>query len=159
GMTALDLKSQLAANHVAKQRMGALHAEYGPEVVASVSEALIAQSEALVRRRLAELPDGCFRAREYVDMPAATARVELQAGKEGETRTYGFTGSSGQVGLGVNCCYWATWGAMFAPIFPLLAWDVTWNEGVTRPVRLFAPEGSLVNCVRPAPISIATVGT
>ena len=25
---------------------------------------------------------------------------------------------------------------MFAPIFPLLAWDMTWNEGVSRPIRL-----------------------
>ena len=48
---------------------------------------------------------------------------------------------------------------MFAPIFPLLAWDVTWNEGVTRPIRLIAPEGTVVNCTRPAPISVATVGT
>ena len=64
-----------------------------------------------------------------------------------------------QVELGINCCYWATWGAMFAPIFPLLAWDVTWNEGVTRPIGLVAPEGTVVNCLRPAPISIATVGT
>src|SRR4029078_10884791 len=28
----------------------------------------------------------------------------------------------------------------------------------TRPVRLIAPEGTVVNCIRPAPISIATVG-
>ena len=52
----------------------------------------------------------------------------------------------------------ATWGGL-APIFPLLAWDVTWNEGVTRPIELIAPEGTIVNCIRPAPISIATVGT
>jgi N-methylhydantoinase B len=36
---------------------------------------------------------------------------------------------------------------------------VTWNEGVTKPISLVAPEGTVVNCVRPAPISIATVGT
>jgi N-methylhydantoinase B len=159
GMTALDLKSQLAANHVAKQRLQALFAEYGVDVVEAVAEELIEQSERLVRDRLSELPDGSWQAREYVDMPGANARVVLTATKEGDTLTYDFTGSSAQVELGVNCCYWATWGAMFAPIFPLLAWDVTWNEGVTRPIRLVAPEGSVVNCVRPAPISIATVGT
>jgi N-methylhydantoinase B len=85
--------------------------------------------------------------------------VEATAIKRGDTLTYDFTGSSPQVGVGINCCYWATWGAMFAPIFPLLAWDVTWNEGVARPISLVAPEGTVVNCTRPAPISIATVGT
>jgi N-methylhydantoinase B len=159
GMTQLDLKSQLAANYVAKERMARLYDDYGVETVDTVSDELIRQSEALVRRRLAELPDGRWQAREYIDMPGATAKVQVTAMKEGDTLTYDFTGSSPQVELGVNCCYWATWGAMFAPIFPLLAWDVTWNEGVSRPIRLIAPEGSIVNAQRPAPISIATVGT
>jgi N-methylhydantoinase B len=159
GMTQLDLKSQLAANHVAKERMRHLYEEYGVDTVESVSDELIRQSEQLVRRRLSELPDGRWRAREYIDVADRTAKVELTAIKEGDTLTYDFTGSSEQLDVGVNCCYWATWGAMFAPIFPLLAWDVTWNEGITRPIRLLAPEGTLVNCVRPAPISIATVGT
>ena len=159
GMTQLDMKSQLAANHVAKQRMHDLYRDYGLETVDAVSDELIGQSEELVRARLAELPDGRWRAREYVDMPGGSCRVELTATKRGDTLEYDFTGSSPQVELGINCCYWATWGAMFAPIFPLLAWDVTWNEGVTRPIGLVAPEGTVVNCLRPAPISIATVGT
>ena len=32
GMTQLDLKSQLAANHVAKKRMHELYADYGVDV-------------------------------------------------------------------------------------------------------------------------------
>jgi N-methylhydantoinase B len=159
GMTQLDLKSQLAANHVAKERMGRLYDDYGVETVDRVSDELIRQSEALVRRRLEELPDGDWQAREYIDMPGATAKVEVKAIKEGDTLTYDFSGSDPQVELGVNCVYWATWGAMFAPIFPLLAWDITWNDGVTKPIRLIAPEGTIVNAIRPAPISIATVGT
>lgn len=159
GMTELDLKSQLAANHVAKDRMARLYEDYGVDTVETVSEALIEQSEKLVRSRLAELPDGEWQAREYVDMPGGSCTVRVTAIKEGDALTYDFTGSSPQVDLGINCCYWATWGGMFAPIFPLLAWDVTWNEGVTRPISLVAPEGTVVNCIRPAPISIATVGT
>lgn len=159
GMTALDLKSQMAANHVAKDRMHKLFEEYGVDTVETVSEELIRQSEQLIRRRLKELPDGRWQAREYADMPGETSLVFLTAIKEGDTLTYDFTGSSQQAKLGINCCYWATWGALFAPIFPLLAWDVTWNDGVTRPIRMIAPEGTVVNCIRPAPISIATVGT
>ena len=159
GMTQLDLKSQLAANHVAKQRMKRIYSDYTVETVHGVAEELIEQSERLVRERLRELPDGTWRLREYIDLPDDTCRVELAVTKEDDTLTYDFTGTSPEAKLGINCCYWATWGAMFAPIFPLLAWDMTWNEGVSRPIRLVAPEGSVVNCVRPAPISIATVGT
>jgi N-methylhydantoinase B len=158
GMTTLDMKSQMAANHVAKERMRKLYADYSVEVVEAVSEELIRQSERLVRDRLRELPDGTWRVREYIDMPGETSTVALAAIKDGDTLTYDFTGSSPQARLGINCSYWATWGGIFAPIFPLLAWDVTWNDGVTRPIRLVAPEGTVVNCRRPAPISIATVG-
>lgn len=158
GMTTLDMKSQLAANHVAKERMRKLHADYGVVVVEAVAQELIRQSERLVRDRLRELPDGTWRVREYIDMPGETSLVALAAIKDGDTLTYDFTGSSPQARLGINCSYWATWGGIFAPIFPLLAWDVTWNDGVTRPIRMIAPEGTVVNCRRPAPISIATVG-
>lgn len=158
GMTTLDMKSQMAANHVAKERMRKLYTDYGVDVVEAVSEALIRESERLVRERLRELPDGTWRAREYIDMPGISYTVELAAIKDGDLLTYDFTGSSPQAEFGINCSYWATWGGIFAPIFPLLAWDVTWNDGVTRPIRLIAPEGSVVNCRRPAPISIATVG-
>ena len=158
GMTALDLKSQLAANHVAKERMAKIYRDYGVDTVDAVSAELIRESERLVRQRLAELPDGTFWAREYLDLPGPPQKVELRATKSGDTLTFDFTGTSPQSTLGINCSYWSTWGAMFAPVFPLLAWDVTWNEGVTRPFTLVAPEGTLVNCTRPAPISIATVG-
>ncbi len=160
GMTQLDMKSQLAANFVAKERMDKLYRDYGVETVTAVSEALIEQSEYLVRQRLRELPDGVWRAREYIDLhDGSTLVVQLSTIKESDTLVYDFTGSSPQSPVGVNCCYWASWGALFAPIFPLLAWDVTWNDGVTRPIQMIAPEASVVNCQRPAPISIATVGT
>ena len=158
GMTALDLKSQLAANHVAKERMHKLYVDYGVEAVDYVAEELIAQSERLLRERLRELPDGIWQARQYVDMPEELYRVELTATKEGDTLTYDFTGTDPQISKGVNCCYWASWGGIFAPIFPLLAWDMTWNEGLTQPIRIIAPDGTLVNCTRPAPISVATTG-
>lgn len=160
GMTQLDMKSQLAANFVAKDRMNKLYHDYGVEMVNSVSEALIQQSEQLIRERLRELPDGTWHGREYIDLhDGSTLVVQLAMTKKDDTLTYDFTGSSPQSSVGVNCCYWASWGAMFAPIFPLLAWDVTWNDGVTRPIKMIAPQSSVVNCQRPAPISIATVGT
>jgi N-methylhydantoinase B len=158
GMTALDLKSQLAANHVAKERMSRLYEDYGVETVEAVADALIAQSEQLMRQRLRELPDGQWQTRQYYDLPGVEpVRVHLTAIKEGDTLTYDFTGTDPEAPVGINCCYWATWGAMFAPIFPLIAWDIVWNEGVARPVRLIAAEGTCVNCIRPAPLSLATV--
>ncbi|MEM8664906.1 MAG: hydantoinase B/oxoprolinase family protein, partial [Pseudomonadota bacterium] len=71
---------------------------------------------------------------------------------------FDFTGSDPQSATSINCTYWASLGGLFAPLFPLLCYDITWNEGVIRPVEMIAPEGTIVNCTRPAPVSVATVG-
>jgi N-methylhydantoinase B len=158
GLTRLDLKSQLAANHAAKQEMKALYDHYGRAVVDGVADKLIEQSEQMTRARLRELPNGRWSARQYVDLPDGTHVVNVVATKEDDMLTYDFTGTDPQSRYGVNCSYWATWGGVFAAIFPLLTWDITWNDGTTRPFELVAPEGTLVNAQRPAPVSIATVG-
>lgn len=160
GMMLLDMKSQLAANHVAKQRMQKLYQDYGFEAVDTVGRELIAQSERLMRQRLLELPDGRWEARQYYDLVDLDKlyRVELVATKEGDTLIFDFSGSSEQAPIGINCSYWSTWGGVTGPVFTLLGWDMTWNEGITRPIKLIAPEGTVVNARKPAPVSLATIG-
>ena len=157
-MVALDLSSMIAANNVARERMVALIDKYGAGPVDEACGALVDQSETLLRKRLRELPDGRWEARQYFDIEGETCRVLLAMTKEGDELTFDFTGSSPQSHYGINCTYWASWGGFFAPLFPLLCYDITWNDGVLRPITMIAPEGSVVNCTRPAPVSLATVG-
>jgi N-methylhydantoinase B len=155
-MVGLDLRSMMACNHVAGERLQALLERYGVEALSEVGRTLIAQSEHLLRKRLAELPDGRWNARQYMDVEGVPVVIRLQMTKRADSLEFDFTGSSPQLDRGVNCTWWATWGGLLAPLYPLLCHDITWNEGVLRPVRMIAPEGSVVNCVRPAPVSIAT---
>lgn len=159
GMTGLDLNSQMAANFVVKERVQGLYGEYGLEVVESVGRKLIDESEERLRRRLRELPDGTWRARKYLDLPDKTYRLVLAATKEGDNLVYDFTGTDAQTNFPVNCHYWHTKGEAIAPVLPLLAWDITWNDGVLRCLDVVAPEGSLLNSIRPAPISLNTVSS
>jgi N-methylhydantoinase B len=159
GMTGLDLNSQMAANFVVNERMQHLYREYGFDVVDSVGRRLIDESEERLRRRLRELPDGTWRASKYLDVPEETHRLLLAATKEGDKLVYDFTGTSPQTDLPINCHYWHTKGEAFAPLLPLLAWDIAWNDGVLRCLDVVVPEGSLLNAVRPAPISLNTVGS
>ena len=73
--------------------------------------------------------------------------------EEGDSLTFDFTGSSPQSKYSVNCSKWASLGGLFAPLFPLLCFDIVWNEGAIRPIKMIAPEGTIVNCTRPAPNS------
>jgi N-methylhydantoinase B len=157
-MVALDLRSMIACNNVAKERLLALIEKYGFKTVSTACDTLIEQSERRFRTRLRELPNGEWRARQHFDVNGDIFTVVLCLKKRNDHLTFDFTGSSPQSEYGINCSKWAALGGLFAPLFPLLCYDIVWNEGVIKPVTMIAPEGTIVNCVRPAPVSIATVG-
>ncbi len=157
-MVALDLRSMIACNNVARERMLALIDKYGAPIVDAACKMLIDQSEARLRERLRELPDGHWQSRQYLEVKGEIYKVLLTMTKNGDTLTFDFTGSSPQSKYSVNCSKWASLGGLFAPLFPLLCYDIVWNEGVIKPITMIAPEGSIVNCTRPAPVSVATVG-
>ncbi|MBF24828.1 MAG: hydantoinase/oxoprolinase [Pusillimonas sp.] len=157
-MVALDMRALIACNNVAGERMLALIDKYGADAVDEVGKTLIDQSEQLLRQRLRELPDGSWQSRQYIDVLGETAKVLLTMTKKDDTLTFDFTGSSPQSRYSVNCTQWASLGGLFAPLFPLLCYDITWNQGAVEPIRMIAPEGTIVNCTRPAPVSVATVG-
>jgi N-methylhydantoinase B len=157
-LVALDIRSMIACNNVARQRLQALYDKYGAALVGAVSRDLIAQSEQLLRARLRELPDGRWVARQYMDVAGTPLEIRLAMTKRDDSLEFDFAGSSPQSERGVNCTRWGAWGGLLAPLYPLLCYDIAWNEGVLRPVRMVAPAGSIVNATRPAPVSIATVG-
>lgn len=157
-MVTLDLRSMIACNNVARDRMQSLMTKYGAKEVDGACAELVNQSEVLFRARLRELPDGQWQSRQYLDVNGETARVNLTMTKKDDRLIFDFSGSDPQSPYSINCTKWASLGGLFAPLFPLLCYDITWNEGVLRPVEMIAPEGSIVNCTRPAPVSVATVG-
>jgi N-methylhydantoinase B len=157
-MVALDINSMIACNNVARARMLSLVEKYGYDTVDNACQLLIEQSELQLRERLRELPDGQWQSRQYMNVGDEISTVRLTMTKRGDSLTFDFTGSSPQSRHSINCTKWASLGGLFAPLFPLLCYDITWNEGVIRPIRMIAPEGSIVNCTRPAPVSVATVG-
>ena len=157
-MVALDLRSMIACNNVARERMLALIEKYRAQIVDAACKMLIDQSEARLRERLRELPDGRWQSRQYLEVKGETYKVLLTMTKSGDSLTFDFTGSSPQSKYSVNCSKWASLGGLFAPLFPLLCYDIVWNEGVIKPITMVAPEGTIVNCMRPAPVSVATVG-
>src|SRR5262245_50399947 len=157
-LVTLDFRSMIACNNVARERLQALYQKYGAAVVSEVSRTLIAQSEALLRARLRELPDGRWSARQYMDVAGHPYEIRLSMTKRDDALEFDFAGTSPQADRGVNCTRWGAWGGLLAPLYPLLCYDITWNEGLMKPVSMHAPEGTIVNATRPAPVSIATVG-
>jgi N-methylhydantoinase B len=157
-MVSLDMRSMIACNNVARDRMLALIEKYGYDTVDEACGQLIEQSERQLRERLRELPNGTWESRQYLEVLDEVYKVNLRMTKQDDALVFDFSGSSPQSKYSVNCTKWASLGGLFAPLFPLLCYDITWNEGCINPITMIAPEGSIVNCTRPAPVSVATVG-
>ena len=157
-MVALDIRSMIACNNVAKDRMHKLINKYGNEAFDQACSTLIDQSENLLRERLRELPNGRWQSRQYMSVKEDVYWVMLTMTKQDDELVFDFAGSSDQAKYAINCTKWASRGGLFAPLFPLLCYDIPWNEGIIKPVKMIAQEGTIVNCIRPAPVSVATVG-
>ena len=154
-MVGLDLKCEVAANNVAKSRMQALYEQFGPELVAAVSQEMLHYSEAILRKRIGEIPDGEWRDTGTIHA-GDTWKVDVTLKKTGERLLFDFTGSSPQAKKGINLPYHATFGACYEAILSTMAYDLPKNHGALRPIEVIAPPGTVVNCTAPAPVSLNT---
>src|SRR6202044_783834 len=74
-MVALDLRSMIACNNVARERMLALIKKNGFGTVDAACNALVGQSETRLRERLRELPDGHWQSRQYFEVKGEIYKV------------------------------------------------------------------------------------
>lgn len=156
----LDLKAMIAANNVAARRLLEVMERYGVDTVLAVMAAEIAASERQLRARLRGIPDGVFRARDYLEHDGHENRlyqVCVAVTKRGDSLTFDFAGTSAQAPGFINCTWSGLRGALFTGVLPILAPDIRWNEGVMRVVEIAAAPGLVCNATRPAPTSAGTV--
>jgi N-methylhydantoinase B len=154
-MVGLDLKCEIAANNVAKSRMQSLYEQFGPELVTAVSQEMLHYSEAILRRRIAEIPDGTWSDTGSIHA-GDTWKVHVRLSKKDDRLLFDFTGSSPQAKKGINLPYHATFGACYEAILCTLAYDLPKNHGALKPIEVIAPEGTVVNPTPPAPVSLNT---
>ena len=156
----LDLRAFIATLNVAADRVGTLFDRYGHDLLKQAMSVMVETSERRVRERLRLLPDGEFRAVDFLEHDGHADRlyrIELRMTKHDDSLVMDFSGSSGQAPGFINCTRAGLWGAVAATTLPTLGFDVPWNEGVIRPIDVVAPDGLVVTAQSPAPVGAATV--
>ena len=148
-----DVRAQIVANNVCARRLQVMLNEYGLDGLEDLAEEIIGRTDRSLRRRIAELPQGAYR--NDVVLPRVpgvseeiSIRCEMRVESDGITIDY--TGSSGEVGAAVNCCYNMTRSYTAYPIKLALDPGVPNNDGGLAPITIIAPEGTIVNCRPPA---------
>jgi N-methylhydantoinase B len=168
-----DLRAQLAACHSGEKRLQQLCRRYGLNRVQRAASDLLSYSEQVMRRLLARVPQGKYLAEDFLDNDGVTADpVKLRVGISFHARssarkttqpttmaTVDFSGSSRQTEGSINAVQAITYSACFYVFRCLLPEDSPASAGLMRPIRVIAPEGSVVNARPPAAVAGGNVET
>ena len=160
-----DMEAQVAACRIGAQRFLELIERYSLETVQNAYADLLDYSERLMRNAIAELPDGDYSATTYIDGylddPDSTKKnlpLTVTLNICDDEMTVDLTGTAKQIddkpinmplqGT-VDIAIWLTIRSI------LLDSDVyghiPQNSGLTRPITLVVPKGTLANPIFPAP--------
>jgi N-methylhydantoinase B len=148
-----DVRAQIAANNVCAAGVAAMLDEYRLDELQTLGNELIRRTDASLRRRIAELPDGVYRNEvTLAPIPGVAEPIVIVAEVRvaGDSLTVDYTGSSGEVGAAINCSMNIARSYTAYPIKLALDPSVPNNEGGLRPITVIAPLGSVINSRPPA---------
>ncbi len=150
-----DIRSQVAANHVCAEQILRMLDEYRLDSLDELADAIIERSEASIRASIALAPPGVYRTEVVVEQMEGKPDVRICCAVtiEGSDITVDLTGSSGQVDWGGNVVYNFTYAYVHMAVKSIFDPEIPNNHGIAAPIRLIAPEGTVVNCRFPAAVA------
>lgn len=155
-----DMRAQIAANELGKRRLRALVDKYAVETVRACAEEFKDYSERRVRAEIERLPDGRYEFFDYMDNDGITddlVKFAATVDVHGSDMTVDLSGSSPQCRGPINSPLANTIAAVMVAVQHFLEDPkIPLTEGTYRPIRVIAPEGSVVNPRFPAPCGSVT---
>jgi N-methylhydantoinase B len=149
-----DIKAEIGGCVVGERGVRALLERYGVETFEDHVSYLFEVTERMVRKEIAQIPDGTYHGESIVYYDGihegSEMTILLDVVVEGEEITFDFTGSSPQTEGFVNAPYAATASAVLLTFLMLINPDIPHNDGILRPIRIVNPEGSFLNARFPA---------
>jgi N-methylhydantoinase B len=157
-----DLWAQIAANRRGESRLQELANRYGKSELSFYMNALLVYTERITRNLLNSIEDGVYSFTDHLDDDGVSPEpipISITITITGDQAEIDFTGSAPQQKGSVNAVYAITLSAVYYVIRSLLGLEVPDNAGCLAPVRVVAPEGTVVNALPPAAVSAGNVET
>lgn len=154
-----DIRGQVGAVLAGAMRLRALLDEYGHALVLEHVRELLDRAERMTRAEIAAIPDGSVTFEDYLDHDGVDRETRLLPVRatvtvSGDELTVDMTGTNPQTRGSAN----GPPSTAFAPVVYALRTivdpTIPVNGGSERPIRLIAPEGTLVNPRRPAAVAL-----
>ncbi len=157
-----DLLAQVMSNRRGADRLCEIVTRYGLQRVHRSAKDLLDYSERVTRAMLRAIPDGEYRFEDFLDDDGVTdepVRIAVAVRIRGDEAEVDFTGSSAQAAGPMNANYAIAVSAAMYCFRCLIEAEVPYNAGLLRPIRVIAPERSVVNAGLPAAMAAGNVET
>ena len=152
-----DVHALVAAGLTGAQRIGEFMEEYGMHDLEALAQVVQKRAETAMRKAIAALPDGRYEHRVEADGLDTHLSFPIRIAIAGDEIEVGFEGSPPQMDQGgSNCTLTYTKAHATYPLKCILSPEVPGNAGCYRPMKVTAPEKSIMNCDRPLAVNMRT---
>jgi N-methylhydantoinase B len=148
-----DLYAMTAANDVGGRRLLEFMDEFGLESIVPLADEVVARSESAMREAIAAVPDGTYGYSMTVDGFDRPVLIAVAVTVDADEMRIDYAGTSEASERGINVVMNYTEAYTTFGVKSALVPDVPNNEGSFRPVKITAPEGSILNCRPPSPVA------
>ncbi len=149
-----DLHAQMASGEVGSQRLTTLCDTFDLDDIEDLSDEIITLSETATRDSIRLLPAGTYNASAVLDL-ADGSRIDIVCALTVDTDageiTVDYEGTSEASPWGINVVMNYTHAYTTFTVRSVLNPDIPNNHGSLGPIKVLAPEGSIVNAVLPQP--------
>ncbi|MCH8287079.1 hydantoinase B/oxoprolinase family protein [candidate division KSB1 bacterium] len=157
-----DLLAQYMAARVGEMRLLDIVKENGKAEVFRYMEELQDYSERMVRALIKGIPNGTYSFTDYMDDDGFSenpVKIAVTITIKGTNAVIDFSESGPQTLGPINAVYAITLSAVFYVFRTLVNYSIPSNYGCMVPLKVIAPEGLIVNAVRPAAVAGGNVET
>ncbi|PYN83675.1 MAG: hypothetical protein DMD96_01285 [Candidatus Rokuibacteriota bacterium] len=148
-----DFHAQIAGGAVGGERLLEFMAEFGLERLEPLADEIIGRTERAMRGAIRSLKPGVYTNEVTSDGFDEPITVRARCEIRGDELLVDYAGSSPASRRGVNVVMNYTEAYTTYGVKVIVSPDVPNNEGAFRPLRITAPEGSILNVKRPAPVA------
>ncbi|MBJ6127177.1 hydantoinase B/oxoprolinase family protein [Microvirga splendida] len=152
-----DIHSLVAANAIGAERLKSFMDEYGMHDLRALAAVVQNRSEKAMRDAISALPDGIYQGSISNNPLGERMTYPLKLTVAGDRIELDFEGAPPQLDQGgLNCTLNYTMAHATYPLKCMLTPNVRGNAGCYRAFTVKAPEGSVLNCTRPASVAMRT---
>ena len=148
-----DLNAIVGTHRVGIRRLQEFLDDYDMRDLGGLGAEIMDRSEAALRGMIRDLPDGVSTYELTCDGYFEPVTLRLRVEIKGSEMYFDYTGSSSeQKNAAINSSFNMTYSQTAYPIKCMLAPWIPNNEGLLRPLHVYAPLGTIINCRFPAPV-------